>query len=925
MAGATRRIVDLRPGEGELVAKTGLTLFGLIAAHTMLETARDALFLGTLPVSRLALVYALLAVLSLGAAQANGRFVSAFGRRNGLIFTLLGATFGTVVLYLLEPTRPVVFGLYVWTGLLGSIIVVQFWMLVGHAFTVAQGKRLFGLLAAGGVLGAVAGAASSAALLELVPVRELLGLAALAFLGTAFFLTTIEVDDVPDAPRGEKARAAMSGALDLFREYPYLARLAALIGISTAAVLATDYLFKWVAAERLPEADLGPFFARYYTALNAVALVVQLLVSGSLVRRVGVVGAFMVLPLLLALGAGASFVLASGVAVFLTKGADGALRHSLHRIAAELLWMPLPEHVRTRAKGVIDTVVVRGTQAATAGVLLGLAALGLDTPRVLSASVLGLSLLWLSFALALRRPYLDLFRAALGQRGGRGRLELDLRSVEVVVEALSSRDTQQAVAAIDLLAASRRTRLIPALVLYHESTDVLLRALEVLPERERTDWVPLAERLLGHDQEAVRAAALEALAQTGHHEVVKGRLLDISPWVRAHAAFWLVHTAPDARPRDDASIRLILEMPSSGGLEARVGLLEAIEASGDGRWADLLLELAEADEPEVAHAAVRAMTTVQDPRFLPLLVRRLSIRTGRATVRDALVALGEPAFEALERALNAPQTPTRVRTHVPATLARFGTQRAADVLLDALEATSDGRLRYKILRALRLLAESADVRLERRRLEARVLRELREHYRMAGYRLAVARARAAAGDEGLTSGGLLEGLLADKRDQALDRVFLLLQASFPDEELRSVRAAARSGDRRRRAQAQEFLDALTLGARAPELRPLLRLSVDDLPEEERLRRAREELGGELSPGAPPTRDLDTASTDAALHDLLQDEDAAVSSLAAYHVLETGQLGPRGPVGEDDATRSITQDLRVLARRLGGATEASSVA
>ena len=37
--------IDLGEGEVGLDARTTLTLFGLIAAHTLLETARDALFL----------------------------------------------------------------------------------------------------------------------------------------------------------------------------------------------------------------------------------------------------------------------------------------------------------------------------------------------------------------------------------------------------------------------------------------------------------------------------------------------------------------------------------------------------------------------------------------------------------------------------------------------------------------------------------------------------------------------------------------------------------------------------------------------------------------------------------------------------------------------------------------------------------------
>src|SRR5262245_48092553 len=142
---------DVREGEGRLVIRTTITLFGLIAAHTMLETARDALFLGQLTANRLPLVYVLLAGLSIVVAKANTRFTEGFGRRNVLIITLLAAAYGTILLFLIPSSKTAIFALYVWSALLGTVMVVQFWMYCGHLFTVSQGSRLFGLVTSGGV------------------------------------------------------------------------------------------------------------------------------------------------------------------------------------------------------------------------------------------------------------------------------------------------------------------------------------------------------------------------------------------------------------------------------------------------------------------------------------------------------------------------------------------------------------------------------------------------------------------------------------------------------------------------------------------------------------------------------------------------------------------------------------------------------
>lgn len=57
MRRASEPIVDVRKGEARPAAGSFLLLALIIAGHTMLETARDALFLGKLPASRLALVY----------------------------------------------------------------------------------------------------------------------------------------------------------------------------------------------------------------------------------------------------------------------------------------------------------------------------------------------------------------------------------------------------------------------------------------------------------------------------------------------------------------------------------------------------------------------------------------------------------------------------------------------------------------------------------------------------------------------------------------------------------------------------------------------------------------------------------------------------------------------------------------------------
>ncbi len=904
------RLFDLREGEGRILAQAFATLFLLIAGHTILETARDAMFLSRLPPSRLTIVYAVLAGLSLVVSGWNTSFVRRFGRRNALACTLVVASYGTGVLHLRPPTPTGVFGLYVFSGILGTVVVAQFWLMAAQLFTVAQGRRLFGPIASGGVLGAVVGAGGASLALMYLPVRSLLLASSAIFFVTAVLVTTIPDDEGVSALPSNTSTPQLppdddddDGTIALFRQNPYLVRIAAFIALSTAASLATDYLFKSTAARYVPKEDLGLFFARYYAALSALSLVVQLLLAGRLVRRVGVVGAVTVTPLLL-FGGGIGSLLAGGVlaAVLVTKGVDGSLRHSLNRVSTELLWMPLASRVRDRGKAVVDTVLGRVVQAAVALLILALAAYDLATPRVLAGLVAVFSLGWLIVAAGLRRPYLAVFRHALSRgtldvdaSGG----ELDLTAVEALLEALSSPDESHVLAAITLLEQKKRERLIPGLILYHESEAVLLRALDIFGPSGRKDWMPLAERLLTHPSDRVRIAALRALGRAGSFGALRHAKDDASPAVRAAAAFNLVRTDGDVSPLEDPNIVETLREPGELGRAARLALIEAIRQNPDDRGPPVLLALSQ--DPRITTEVCDAMAELKDPQFIPFLMARLAQRDGRDAVRRALIAIGEPAFNALAAALENRDADPRIRHHVPRTISRFPTQRAADVLVAQLAFETIGRVRYKVLRGLGRLVLENPVKVDRARIEAELEKTLREYLRTLSLYAPIEVGQREVPRRCEGSGSLVTGLLEDKLRQSLERAFRLLQIAHRDEDLHRVYNALRSKDRRIRANAVEFLDALTLGASARReagSRELLRIIADDLPASEKVSRGAAYLS------SPPR------GYEEALGALLLERDETLAGLAAYHALELDVSGLRDKVAEARKARprSVMESL-----------------
>jgi AAA family ATP:ADP antiporter len=888
-----RRVVDIRRGELRTTLHLAALLAVLIAGHTVAETARDALFLSRLPPQRLTVVYALLAVLSLAAGTASSVLAARFGRRVALVLSLVSCACFAVLIFFRPMTPMTVFVLYVGSGIIGTVLTLQFWMLAGPLFTVAQGKRLFGPIAAGGVMGAATGAGVAVVALRVAPTAALLLVVAFLFVAAAALAAGVPAGDA-DEPSGRPSpRPSWARDLVALRKDRFLLFVAAMTVFGTAATLVADYLFKSTASREIAREGLGSFFATFYAAQNGLALVVQVFVTGALVRRLGVTRALLVLPLLLgvaglwgALGGGA-------IAVLAAKGADGSLRHSLHRVSSELVLLPVRADLRDRAKPVIETLCTRGTQAVVAAGL-ALLPMHLATGTTLSAVMLVLSLAWLGMVLLIRAPYIDLFRRAIarGELPGGAADDLDVASIETIMEALASQDEEIVLAAIDVLHESGRARVLPALILHHRSARVLERALAIVATPDRRDWIPLAKQLVDHEDASVRANTLRALAAIGEEPAVARGLQDRDDRVRACAAFFLASRRSSRAPLDDADIGALIARPGEEGARGRAALLEVVADFGHAAWLPVVEAIVDGGDarPGLAPLAAAAIQKTGDERFLPFLVSHLNVRDGRAVVRDTVVALGPPAFRALVTALEDSSTAPRVRWEIPRALASFGTQAAVDYLTSQLRAENSGTVRFRILRALERVRTveteggQRRPRFERSVFEQEAHKNLVEHLRLVGITAVLGRVDDHPRAERTAVGKLLYHLLCDKRRQSLDRAFRALQLAHSNEDLTDVYAALVRGDRRARANALELIDMLKIGLR--ETKALFSLIADDLQPADLLGRARAALA---SSPTDASRIEAHADHDRAIGRLLHDSDDFVAALAAHHALDCGVI------------------------------------
>lgn len=874
---------SVRPEERRGVALAFVTLLGILASYALLETARDALFLSRLSTSELPWVYLVMAFVAVGLAELPGRGL-ALPNALRLPALLLFGAFGTLVFFFLGPAgNPwLIRAFYVWAGALATMLGVQFWVLLGEIYTITQAKRLYRAIGTGSLVGAALGAGLARLASGVVPPQGLIAL------GAAFMAVTAALAYVLGRPVLGRAEAPVSTRWNLgevkgfLQREPYVTRLAGLVLVSSIAVTLADFVFKTEVQKvyQQPE-DLARFFATFYATLSVLALFVQVVLMGWIMKALDVHRAIWALPVLM-LGGATGVVMGGGLlAAVLLKGADGVLRPSLNRTSQELLFLPIPDRLRSRVKPAIDVIGQRGGQAVASIFILSQLALGRES-SFLAVSVAVLCVAWIAASAELKPHYVEMFRRALreGLLEARGGIpELDLVSLETLFASLSSKDDAEVIAALDLLHAEGRTHLIPALILYHPAPAVVLRALDLFEVSGRTDYVPVADRLLKHRDADVRAAALGARSSLQPDEdILRGALGDPSPLVRATALVGLLAQAPveeEAKPL----LEVILKESSP---EVRRALAFAIQRHPVPAFKPVLEALAIEPDDEVQLAVARSIGFLKDPAFLPTLLEQLRREAVRSEARRAFRAFGSEGLDYLEKALGDATLPQELRRNIPRAIAAFPAADAVDVLQRHLLSEQDGMVRYRILRALgRVSTRNPGVPLDDSLLVSAAGRTIGSVCRLQHWR-SVVEAGGLVEPGRVTPGHqMLVALLRDKEENAEERLFRLLDLIYRRESFRRIYRGLRNPDRRVQASSRELLENV--------VRPPLKTAVLAVVDGDSGPQAKEATAPFYKPDPIEYEDLLTT--------FIEQPGETLRSLAVFHVGELRLGGLEGRIAE----------------------------
>jgi AAA family ATP:ADP antiporter len=302
---------------------------------------------------------------------------------------------------------------FIWVSVFNLFIVSVFWSYMADIYSDAQAKRLFGIIAAGGTAGALAGPALTVTLVLPLGPANLLLFSAL-FLGWAIVCIhrlsawrqsvtppTGSAQKEARSPTTEPLGGSVLAGIRLVRQSPYLIGICLLMLLFTT--LATFLYFQQahIIKDHFPDpARRTALFAAMDFAVNSLTLIIQVFLTGRIVRLLGLGWTLAIIPLLLVGGFAVLGFMPALSIIVVVQILRRAGNYAIMRPGREMLYVVLGREEKYKAKNFIDTVIYRGGDAVSAWAYAGLLAVGLSGSGIsLVAVPLACAWVWISFSL----------------------------------------------------------------------------------------------------------------------------------------------------------------------------------------------------------------------------------------------------------------------------------------------------------------------------------------------------------------------------------------------------------------------------------------------------------------------------------------------------------------------------------------------
>jgi AAA family ATP:ADP antiporter len=422
-------VTRVAPGEGRAAFLFFMHGFLLLASYQVVKALREAFMLTKFSAEQRAYTVAVMALVLMLVVPLYGRLRHHLDGAHllRLVTVFFVATLPLFAL-LAHYHMPIAFAFFIWVGIYGVMVVSQMWAFAADSFNVRSGQRLFVVIMLGANLGALAGAQLTQVAVATLSPMGLMILAA-GTLGATLFLATPERAAIPEGSRViaiDRSRPVpqLLGGIGLVLRDRYLLMIALFVVLlnwinTTGEFILADFV-KADAVARVAASDgaldmgsvITAFYGNFYFWVTLISLVIQLFLVSRIYHAVGVRGALVIHPIIVAAGYGvlAFAPLVGGfIPIFSLvrriKFAENGLDYSLMNTTRQALFLPVDRDSKYDGKTAIDTFFWRfGDLIQAVGVYVGLNMLDWNLHHFALLNLV-LSLVWIALAVVMGRDY----------------------------------------------------------------------------------------------------------------------------------------------------------------------------------------------------------------------------------------------------------------------------------------------------------------------------------------------------------------------------------------------------------------------------------------------------------------------------------------------------------------------------------------
>jgi AAA family ATP:ADP antiporter len=335
------------------------------------------------------------------------------------IFGLLGSSY-----LISEPNALFVWGFYVLGDLINSLIITLLWMILHNSVNTEKAIKIYSLIGVGMVAGGMFGAFflyqgilflghRAILLVCLLPI----GIVALLGHFIACRITDSEgkmknclvvyQQNIREKNKDGKLFGFSKIGSEKAKNRKYWIGIALLVGLYEISSGIIDFQLSVVVENlQVTAFEREMYFGMIGQYQSFLALIVQVFVTGWILKRWGVGIALLILPIATLFGSVGFFLIPTLTSVMFLSISDNALNYSVNQSVKETLYVPADSEERIAAKSVIDLFVQRFAKAFALILNLFLVTLvSLQNVRWLSLIAIGLMIFWIFVARKTSREF----------------------------------------------------------------------------------------------------------------------------------------------------------------------------------------------------------------------------------------------------------------------------------------------------------------------------------------------------------------------------------------------------------------------------------------------------------------------------------------------------------------------------------------